>query len=58
MGTKTVANDLDNARVWFDSVKLPRDALLNKFCDIDATTGTYVQKGDERMRIEVAGGGC
>ena len=24
MGTKTVANDLDNARVWFDQVRLPR----------------------------------
>ena len=30
MGTKTVANDLDNARVWFDQVKMPKDALLNK----------------------------
>jgi len=54
MGIKTVANDLDNARVWFDQVKLPRDALLNKFCEVDATTGAYVQKGDEKMRIEVS----
>ena len=23
MGTKTVANDLDNARVWFDKARLP-----------------------------------
>ena len=27
MGTKTIANDLDNARVWFDSVKLPRSSV-------------------------------
>mmetsp|Transcript_3275 Transcript_3275/g.6213 ORF Transcript_3275/g.6213 Transcript_3275/m.6213 type:complete len:563 (+) Transcript_3275:49-1737(+) len=53
MGTKTVANDLDNARVWFDNVKLPKDALLNKFADIK--DGEYVQTTDERMRIEVIG---
>jgi acyl-CoA oxidase len=48
---KTVANDLDNARVWFDQVQLPKSALLNKFCDIDENN-EYVQKG-EKMRIEV-----
>jgi acyl-CoA oxidase len=48
---KTVANDLDNARVWFDQVQLPKSALLNKFCDIDEND-EYVQKG-EKMRIEV-----
>ena len=55
MGTKTIANDLDNARVWFDQVKLPRTALLNKFADIDPADGSYVQTTDERMRIEVIG---
>ncbi|GMH76486.1 hypothetical protein TL16_g07103 [Triparma laevis f. inornata] len=54
MGTKTVANDLDNARVWFDQVSLPKDALLNKFADID-DNNNYVQTTDERMRIEVIG---
>lgn len=53
MGTKTVANDLDNARVWFDQVKLPKSALLNKFADIQ--NDKYIQVGDERMRIEVIG---
>ena len=51
MGTKTVANDLDNARVWFDKVKLPRNALLNKFADI--RDDQYVQVTEERMRLEV-----
>merc|ERR1719506_1154372 len=56
MGTKTIANDLDNARVWFDEVRLPRTALLNKFADVDAATGSYVQVDpDEKMRIEVIG---
>lgn len=54
MGTKTIANDLDNARVWFDQVKLPKDAILNKFADID-DNNNYVQTTDEKMRIEVIG---
>jgi len=53
MGTKTVANDLDNARVWFDQVRLPKEALLNKFSDI--VDDKYVQTTDEKMRIEVIG---
>jgi acyl-CoA oxidase len=48
-----VANDLDNARVWFEHVKLPKDALLNKFADIE--NNEYVQTTDEKMRIEVIG---
>jgi len=55
MGHKTIANDLDNARVWFNKVQLPRSALLNKFAEIDASSGEYVQVGSERMRIEVIG---
>jgi len=53
MGDKTVANDLDNARVWFSNVKLPHGSLLNKFADIQ--DDKYVQVGDEPMRIEVIG---
>jgi len=53
MGIKTVANDLDNARVWFDKVKLPKSALLNKYADV--VDDKYVQVGAERMRIEVIG---
>ena len=41
--------------MWFDQVKLSRSALLNKFADIDARKGEYVQVGEERMRIEVIG---
>ena len=54
MGRKTTANDLDNARVWFDKVSLPRSSLLNRFADI-GESGEYVQVGEERMRIEVIG---
>ena len=55
MGTKTIANDLDNARVWFDSVELPRDALLEKFAVMDPGTHEYVQTTSQAMTIEVLG---
>jgi len=53
MGGKTVANDLDNARVWFDNVRMPKDALLSKFAEI--RDDKYHQVREERMRIEVIG---
>mmetsp|Transcript_7976 Transcript_7976/g.9481 ORF Transcript_7976/g.9481 Transcript_7976/m.9481 type:complete len:514 (+) Transcript_7976:131-1672(+) len=53
MGPKTVANDLDNARIRFDDVFTPSFSLLNRFCDI--VNGRYIQVGDEPMRIEVIG---
>jgi len=34
MGEKTVGNDLDNAQISFDHVKLPRSALLSKNADV------------------------
>jgi acyl-CoA oxidase len=42
MGRKTVGNDLDNAWIAFDGVRLPRTALLNRYADIE--DGKYVQK--------------
>ena len=44
---------ISQARVWFDNVQLPKDALLNRFANI--RDDQYVQVGDERMRIEVIG---
>ncbi|CAM9113786.1 unnamed protein product [Ectocarpus fasciculatus] len=44
MGTKTVGNDLDNAWIAFDGVRLPKSALLNRYADIDPATGEYQQK--------------
>jgi len=37
MGKKTVANDLDNAWIAFDSMRVPESSLLDKFAHIDAT---------------------
>lgn len=53
MGGKTIANDLDNARVRFDHVRLPKSALLNRFAEV--RDDAYYQTGTERMRIEVIG---
>lgn len=43
MGPKTVGNDLDNASIAFDNVKIPKSALLSRFADINEDN-TYVQK--------------
>lgn len=42
MGKKTVGNDLDNAAIGFQNVKVPKNALLNRFADIEGDE--YVQK--------------
>jgi acyl-CoA oxidase len=33
-GDKMGLNGVDNGRIWFDGVRVPRDALLNKFADV------------------------
>jgi acyl-CoA oxidase len=53
MGRKSIANDLDNARIKFDNVRVPSNGLLKKFCKIE--NGVYTQTGKETMRIEVIG---
>jgi len=54
MGRKTVANDLDNARIRFSEVFAPRETLLSRFVDV-SPAGEYIQLGKEPMRIEVIG---
>lgn len=44
MGAKTVGNDLDNAWIKFDNVRLPKTAMLNRYADIDENTSEYIQK--------------
>ncbi|KAM9983732.1 hypothetical protein ACTFIY_000449 [Dictyostelium cf. discoideum] len=39
-GPKIGLNGVDNGRLWFNKVRIPRDNLLNKFGDIDAN-GVY-----------------
>lgn len=53
MGRKTTGNDLDNAWINFNKVKLPKSALLNRFADIQ--NDQYVQTTKQKMRIEIIG---
>jgi len=39
-GTKMGLNGVDNGRLWFDGVRVPRNALLNRFADVTAA-GVY-----------------
>jgi acyl-CoA oxidase len=39
-GLKLGLNGVDNGRLWFDGVRVPREALLNRFADV-AADGTY-----------------
>ena len=39
-GLKLGLNGVDNGRLWFDGVRVPREALLNRFADV-APDGTY-----------------
>jgi alkylation response protein AidB-like acyl-CoA dehydrogenase len=42
MGVKTTGNDLDNAWIAFDNVRLPKSALLNRYSDV--VEDKFVQK--------------
>ncbi|CAE7559238.1 POX5 [Symbiodinium microadriaticum] len=47
MGHKTVGNDLDNAWICFQNVRLPKQALLNRYADVEESVDgevKYVQK--------------
>jgi acyl-CoA oxidase len=39
-GPKAGLNGVDNGRLWFTDVRVPRDALLNRYADVSAD-GTY-----------------
>jgi acyl-CoA oxidase len=54
MGHKTIANDLDNAWISFDSVRIDRSCMLDRFATIEGAD-TYVSRGGETMRLEVIG---
>merc|ERR1711988_2054973 len=54
MGSKTIANDLDNAWISFDSVRIDRTCMLDRFATIEGAD-TYVSRGGETMRLEVIG---
>lgn len=54
MGRKTVANDLDNAWIAFDGLRVPQAALLDKNGGIDAQ-GNYVAKSKGMVPMTMIG---
>ncbi len=67
-GLKAGLNGVDNGRLYFDDVRIPRDNLLNRFADVaaDGTYSTPIENKTARFftmlgtliqgRISVAGG--
>ncbi|GGO90822.1 acyl-CoA oxidase [Nocardioides phosphati] len=68
-GHKMGLNGVDNGRLWFDGVRVPREALLNRFADVSAD-GVYsseIESANRRFftmlgtlvmgRVSVAGAG-
>lgn len=53
MGRKTVGNDLDNAAVFFDQVRLPKSSLLSRYADI--TEEGYTQTEVDRPVFHMIG---
>lgn len=55
MGGKTVANDLDNARIRFDHCVVPQEALLSRFASVSAKGAYKLCQPGFKMKIEVIG---
>jgi acyl-CoA oxidase len=68
-GHKMGLNGVDNGRLWFDGVRVPREALLNRFADVseDGVYSSEIESPGRRFftmlgtlvmgRVSVAGGG-
>ena len=41
-GRKMGLNGVDNGRIWFDGVRVPRTGLLNQFAEVTPRAGDYV----------------
>ena len=54
MGLKTTGNDLDNAWIALDNVRLPRSALLNRYAEVD-DSGTYRAANADIKPFEMIG---
>ncbi|MFD3721934.1 acyl-CoA dehydrogenase [Streptomyces sp. NPDC058674] len=48
-GRKMGLNGVDNGRIWFDGVRVPREALLNRFADV-TPEGAYESAIDDPNR--------
>ncbi|CAA9374142.1 MAG: Fatty-acyl-CoA oxidase, related to yeast fatty acid beta-oxidation enzyme POX1 [uncultured Nocardioidaceae bacterium] len=50
-GRKIGLNGVDNGRIWFDEVRVPRDALLDRYADVtdDGTYFSEIENPDRRF---------
>ena len=48
-GEKLGLEGVDNGRIWFDNVRVPRDNLLNRYADVDAH-GVYTSPIENQNR--------
>jgi len=48
-GAKIGLNGVDNGRIWFDAVRIPRDHLLNRYADVNEA-GVYTSAIDSPDR--------
>jgi acyl-CoA oxidase len=50
-GQKIGLNGVDNGRIWFDGVRVPRTALLNQYADVseDGTYSSPIENPDRRF---------
>ena len=56
-GPKMGLNGVDNGQIWFDHVKVPRDALLDKYASVSAE-GVYsssIKSVGQRFGVTVGG---
>ena len=56
-GPKMGLNGVDNGQIWFDHVKVPRDALLDKYASVSAE-GVYsssIKSVAQRFGVTVGG---
>jgi len=68
-GPKMGLNGVDNGRLWFDGVRVPREAMLNRFADVtpDGTYESAIENANRRFftmlgtliqgRVSVGGAG-
>ena len=68
-GAKIGLNGVDNGRLWFDEVRVPRASMLNRYADVseDGTYSSAIENVDRRFftmlgtlvqgRVSVAGAG-
>lgn len=54
LGHKLGLNGVDNARIKFTNVHIPREALLNKYSDVDSKgnfTSSILKKRDRFLKV-------